>query len=300
MRPPFISFLTFNRLGLTARNLRALLDNNEEFELHIIDSNSSDGTWEYIQSVNDPRIKAKLRMPNNYGPIYAVNLNLTKREKDQYFITVDSDVNVKTKGWIKHFMDVFDAFGDVGLLGVPRGNPYPNYLPEVIPCRQNNISYLKLKNANILTPMDFVPGSLQCLRPELIDVMGYWNEECYYGDAELSARITHYTGYNAGFIETVEIDQLQSIPCEECTGKNYCRFLGRLGYNCFVEHAVRYKNELFAGAFRWKFIEFFEELKSGKRTAYCASIHDPQSIKSHVYNLEWAQENFNYYLANSN
>lgn len=299
MSAPFISYLTFNRLGLTARNLQALLKNHEDFEMHIVDSNSTDGTWEYLQTINDPRIKSKTRMPHNYGPIYGVNFNLAKRKPDQFFITVDSDVLIKTKGWIKCFMDVFNTYDDVGLLGVPKGGPYPRYIPEVIPMTKNNVSYLKLKNANINVPLDFVPGCVQCLRPELIDVIGYWNEECYYGDAEISARITHYTKFSAGLIETIEIDQQQRFPCTECSLSSGCNLL-KAGKNCFDEHVMRYKNSIFAHTFRWKFIKYFEELKNGNRTVYSASIHDPESIRKHVYNLAWAQENFNFYLVHTN
>jgi hypothetical protein len=52
--------------------------------------------------------------------------------------------------------------------------------------------------------------------------------------------------------------------------------------------------------FKWKYLKFFEELAEGKRTAYCASIYDPDSMANHVYNREWAAENMNYYLEDSN
>lgn len=51
MVPPFISYVTFNRLGLTVKNLSSILDSTDDFELHIIDNNSTDGTWKYIQKL---------------------------------------------------------------------------------------------------------------------------------------------------------------------------------------------------------------------------------------------------------
>ena len=59
MVPPFISYITFNRLGLTVGNLSAILSGAEDFEMYIIDCNSKDDTWDYIMSLEDSRIKAK-------------------------------------------------------------------------------------------------------------------------------------------------------------------------------------------------------------------------------------------------
>ena len=61
MTPPLISYSTFHRMGLTVRNLNSLLRTTDDFELHIIDNNSQDDTWEYIQSLNDSRIKSRTR-----------------------------------------------------------------------------------------------------------------------------------------------------------------------------------------------------------------------------------------------
>jgi hypothetical protein len=74
-------------------------------------------------------------------------------------MVIDSDTFIKTKNWISRFMEVFNAFPEVGLLGVMRDNPYPRYLPPVTPRISGDISYLELKNADISAQMDFVPGS---------------------------------------------------------------------------------------------------------------------------------------------
>ncbi len=299
MIPPLVSYITFNRMGLTVRNLTALLKTNDDFELYIVDSNSKDDTWDFIQSLDDSRIKSKVRFKANAGPIYAVNYNLAKRKPGQYFIALDSDVYILDSGWISKFMKVFDTFPEVGLLGLPRAQPYPNYMPPVITMEKNGVTYLQLKNGIVDVPLDFVPGHLQCLRPELIDLIGYWSEECYYGDAELSVRVNNYTPYKAGFVLDIPIDQTQQLSCEACEGQKWCK-LDRSSTTCFDIRASRYKNVPFANKFHWKYAEFFNELKAGKRTVYCASIHNTESIRTHVYNMAWAQENFNFYVVNTN
>ncbi len=297
--PPYINFIVFNRLGLSIKNLTNLLDSDEDFELNIIDCNSKDNSWDYVQSLTDSRIKSKIHFDKNLGPIYAVNFALSRRKPNQFFITIDSDTFIKTKNWIARFMEIFDAFPQVGLLGVMRDNPYPRYLPQITPMVKGSASYLELKNADINTQMDFIPGQLQCLSPKLIDKIGYWSEENGFGDAELSPRIVHYTDFKVGFVTTIEIDMTQKVKCGECMAKNFC-MLNRSINDCFSFSKKYNKNESFVEKNTWKFKQTFEELNAGTRTAYCASVHDPESIKNHVYNSEWANENFYHYLINSN
>lgn len=305
MVPPFLSYITFNRLGLTARSLKSILDTPEDFEMHIIDSNSKDDTWEYIQSLNDSRIKSKTRLTTNSGPVFALNLNLSKRREDQYFFSVDSDVVIKTKDWITRFMEVFKTFPDVGLLGVQRTAPYFPVYPQVIPKTQGKVTYLELKNGYVDVLLDFIHGCCMGMRPELIKEIGYWSEETCYGDAELSPRVVNYTNFKAGFmsdqnmIPLIVIDMAQNITCAECIAKGYCK-QDKVSNTCFNIHMGSYKNAPFATQFKWKYLEFFKELEEGKRSVYCASIQDADSIATHEYNKEWAMENMNYYKDNSN
>jgi dTDP-4-amino-4,6-dideoxygalactose transaminase len=297
--PPYISFIAFNRLGLTIRNLDKLLDSDEDFELHIIDSHSKDNSWDYILRLTDPRIKSKIRFDRNYGPIYALNYALSRRKPDQYFITVDSDTYIKTKNWIARFMEVFDAFPDVGLLGLMRDNPYPRFLPPIIPRVKGEAAYLELKNADIDAIMDFIPGQLQCLSPRLLKEIGYWSEENGFGDAELSPRIVHHTLFKVGFITTIEIDMTQRLGCNECRGRDICT-LSRSVDDCFSLGKRFNKNESFVEKNTWKFRQTFEDLREGRRTAYCASVHDPESRRTHVYHADWAAENMDFYIRNAN
>jgi hypothetical protein len=299
MTPAFISFVTFNRMGLTVRNLNSLLKTTDDFELNIIDSNSKDDTWDFIQSLSDSRIKSITRLPENKGPIYALNCNLAKRKPDQYFITLDSDVHLNTPDWISRFMKVFDKFPDVGLLGLRLANPFLRNITPVTPIEKDGVSYQQLKNGFIGVPFDFIPGHCQCLRPELIDRIGYWSEECGAGDAELSIRVKRYTPYKAGFVTDIKIDMNQSIPCYNCKGRKWCK-LDKSKGTCFDIHTAKHKNNDFVLKNFWKYLLFFKEIEEGKRSAYCASILDPESIKNHKYNNKWAQENFNFYAKNSN
>ena len=91
----------------------------------------------------------------------------------------------------------------------------------------------------------------------------------------------------------------QSITCSECKVKGYCK-LDKDSNTCFNIHSSSNKNTPFSTKFKWKYLDFFDELEDGKRTPYCASIYDLNSIATHEYNSEWAMENMNYYIENSN
>lgn len=299
MTPPLISYSTFHRMGLTVRNLNSLLKTTDDFELHIIDNNSQDDTWEYIQSLEDSRVRSRIRFPINSGPIYPINYSMSLRRPDQYFIVLESDVYLYAPDWISRFMRIFKEFPEVGLIGVPRTYSNPDFDPEVIPREKNGVSYLELKNSEVGTISNFVPGHCQCLRPELIDLIGYWCEETGYGDAELSIRVSKYTPFKAGLTTDIPIDMSQTIPCHACEGMKWCK-LDRSSTTCFSILNSKHKNLSFAETYRWKYFEYFNELSQGKRTAYCASIHDPASYKNHLYHMDWALENFNFYITNSN
>ena len=290
--PPLVSFVTWNRLGLTVRNLSALLKTTDDFELQITDSNSTDDTWDYIQSLNDRRIKAITRLSINRGPIYAVNYNLSKRKKDQYFIALDSDVNIHTNGWTGKFFEVFDAFPDAGLLGTVSREYYERYRHPLIKHEKGHVYYLEITKG-------FIEGCMQCFRPGLLDILGYWCEECCMGDVEICNRICKHTCYKAGYLPLVEIDLLQRVKCDNCNETQFCRLYGKQK-TCFDLRDEKYKNPQFRKLYGWKHNKCAGDMENGIRSAYRASVHNRESMKQHDYNRHLADENFKFYEKNAN
>lgn len=299
MVPPLLSYVTFNRLGLTVKNLSSILDTTDDFEMHIIDNNSTDNTWKYIQSLNDSRIKSRTHIDINSGQIYALNLNLLKRRPEQYFITLDNDVYIETTDWITRFMKVFETFPEVGLLGVQKGQPYPEQLPPVVPKVKDGIFYLELDNTYPNVEKNYIPGCCMCLRPELIKKTGYWCEENCFGDIELSNRVNNYTPFKAGFVTNISIKMPQAIECSSCQYKDQCT-LNKYSETCFTNYQRLYKNEEFKKVFKWKFDETLKDLESGARPVYCASANDGDSMSNHLFNMDWALENFKFFIKNAN
>lgn len=294
MLPPLISYVTFNRLGLTIRNMTAILNTNDDFEMHIIDNNSTDNTWKYIRSLNDSRIKTKTRIAVNTGLINALNINIARRRPDQYFITLDNDVYIQSKNWISDFMKVFNEFPEVGLLGVWNDETTPSTISK----SRNGASYLELisslSNAN-----NYVPGSCMFIRPELMDRLGYFCEENCFGDMEVCYRVNNFTPFKCGLLTNVNITTPQAITCDECLYKSQCT-LNKYSDSCFTKYQNLDKNDEFKNKFKWKFDETINDLKSGARPVYCASSNDPSSMTDHIYNLEWSLENMKYFTQNAN
>lgn len=291
-RPPLVSYVTWNRLGLTARNLAALLDTPDDFELHITDSNSCDNTWEYIESLNDPRIRCKTRLPLNRGPIYAINFNLSKRSEGQYFIAMDSDVNIHTDNWIGIFIEAFEEFPEVGLLGAASREYYDRYRQPYIRHDNGSSCYHEITRG-------FVEGCMQCFRPELLDILGYWCEECCMGDVEICHRICKYTQYKAGYLPAIEIDQIQQVSCGECSAKNICKLYVN-DNSCFKLRNERYRNPQFRELYGWKYQNCIKGLESGIKPVRCASVHDVPLQARILYNRQLTEENFKYYETYSN
>lgn len=292
MIPPLVSFVAWNRMGLTARNLTALLNKKDDFELHIIDNNSVDDTWEYISGLKDGRIASRTRFAANQGPVHAGNFNLSKRRKGQYFITVDNDVNIHTEGWVSKFMEAFGAFPELGLLGAVSNEYYSRYRLPLLKRQFPDTFFLQVYKG-------FIEGCCQCFRPELLEALGYWSEENCLGDMEICHRINRHTYYKMGYLPGIEIDQLQHVDCGSCPGKHQCS-LDKEKKSCFDLHRERYSNPRFRNTYGWKYEKCVREMENGSRTAFCASVHDPDSLKGHRYDIRMAEENFRFYREHAN
>jgi glycosyltransferase involved in cell wall biosynthesis len=295
MTPPLICYIAFNRLELTVKNLSSLLSGTEDFDLHITDNNSKDDSWEYIQSLDDSRIKSKERLEINQGLVYALNMNLSKRMPDQYFFATGSGALIETGNWIQRFMNIFDAFPETGLLGAIVRN---EYLPPVNLKTNGFQSYLELTDNKADIVKNRIPGCLMALKPELIREIGFFCEESCYGDIELTYRVCNHTQFKAGFVPDVSVIRPQAAACTQCAYVQSCK-LDKAALTCSVLFDKYNKNEEFLRAFEWKFEETARDLSSGTRPVYCTSLFE-QSYKDHVYNMDWSLENFLYFLKYAN
>jgi len=121
-------------MGMNVKNLNLLLKTTDDFELHIIDNNSADDSWEFIQQLDDPRIKEKKRFDFNYGGAYAFNYVLSQRKSGQAFTNVEADVSIHTPNWVSNCTRIIDTYPEVGAVG----NVRPTFFKE------RNIDYTEI------------------------------------------------------------------------------------------------------------------------------------------------------------
>lgn len=298
MIPPLISFVCYNRLGLTSQNLKALLATTDDFELYIVDNGSTDGTWDYLQSVNDPRIKEKKRFDVNRWLIYGINYVISHRKPGQYFICMDNDVYMHTPDFATKFITLLEAFPDLGMVGAI----YNNWLEEGLR-KKAIISYKEFKKDDLSYTSIYpvVNGCCLCFKPEVLDTVGYFCEETFGADGEMCNRINIKTKWHIGIVpyDYIKITQPQALYCRDCLCKDSCNMSVPIGTlpGCLSLYSANRDKFVEFNKIRIKKLDaYYADLVNNRRTVYCASVHDPESLKNYYYNKEWAEENFDYFI----
>lgn len=117
-------FINYNRLAYTKLALPALLaDPAEEFSLTIWDNGSTDGTREYLSSVEDPRIVRKVFSRENVRLHGAVNDLVSKSKADLMGIVFDDDL--VTLGWTRPLAQAHADVPEFGMIGCWHFSPEP-------------------------------------------------------------------------------------------------------------------------------------------------------------------------------
>lgn len=109
-----IIVLTFNGLKLNKKCINSILKNTErDFEVIVIDNASSDGTVDYLKSLDDPRVNV-IYNKNNIG--FAKGNNQGSREAmGEVIVFLNNDTEV-TKNWLRPLWDALDS-KNVGIAG---------------------------------------------------------------------------------------------------------------------------------------------------------------------------------------
>ncbi len=227
-RPPLITFLTYERLGNTVASLPSLLDTKDDFELYIMDNNSKDDTWGYLQSVKDPRIKVKEKFDQNMGVGHALNWALSHRLKDQDFINFEYDFKIINKNFIQDFHDIHKEFPD--LLAFSATAPTQMERIKKTIAEQPN-RFCERNGKRIY--YDTIMGFCSYFPYETWNQLMYYDEINCLLDMELQARIevmggiagkNGNLGFSTGYAMDITADHtLDSAHCNECpVHKNIC------------------------------------------------------------------------------
>ena len=109
-------FIAYNRLPYVKLTLPTLLDDpTEEFSLTIWDNGSTDGTREYLSSVDDPRIVRKV-FPNGNAYLHGAVNDLVSRSSADLIGMVFDDILV-TPGWTRTLAKAHADVPEFGMIG---------------------------------------------------------------------------------------------------------------------------------------------------------------------------------------
>ena len=184
-RPPLLTFLTYNRLGNTAISLPSLLRTDSDFELHIMDNNSKDDTWDFLQATKDPRIKSRTQFNQNMGVAHPLNYALVNRKEDQDFINFEYDFRIHNKDFVQDFWDVLSEFPEMGAISA---TTFPNQLQlidsEIIKTPEKFIN----RNGKRIY-LDTIMGFCSFFPYETMNILKYYDEINCLLDMEIQVRI---------------------------------------------------------------------------------------------------------------
>lgn len=109
-------YITYNRLPYAKLSLPALLaDPTEEFSLTIWDNGSTDGTREFLASVEDPRIAQKVYSDGNVRLHGAMNEVIAQSSAELLAVVLD-DILV-TPGWTRPLACAHADVPEFGMIG---------------------------------------------------------------------------------------------------------------------------------------------------------------------------------------
>lgn len=178
---------TYNRLSLLKKAIESVLTQTyTNFEIVVIDDGSSDGTREYLLSLNDPRIKSIL-LYTNRGPNAARNAGIRKAEGRYIAFLDDDDEWLSDK--LEKQVNIF-KHNNIGIV----------YSAAIISLKNENIEYettpeAKGKLFNELLLSNVIGStSTVILRSELLSKHGMFNEKMpSMEDYELWLRLSKHT-----------------------------------------------------------------------------------------------------------
>jgi len=234
-----VIIITWNAKHFLTKCLKSVYEKNRgfQFELILIDNNSSDGSVEYVQS-NFPQVKLILNK-NNRGVGPARNQGL-KIATGKYILILDVDTELITENTFEKTYEFMESNPGTGILGAKLLFPDNSLqytckrFPSVWVKLFNRFEKLeKIRNSQIMREhymfdidhnetqkVDYVIGAFQLLRKDMVDKIGCYDEEIFYGPEDidfcLRARIA---GYDTVYFPEVELYHF----CQRITKKLFTK-----------------------------------------------------------------------------
>ena len=171
--------LTYNNLRLNQYCVNSVLDHTAypNFELIILDNQSTDGTVEYLRELDakkDPRVRVILN-PENNG--FAGGNNKAIKQADGKYIVLLNNDTVVTRGWLTSLVKHMEADPECGMVGAVT-NSIGN--EQMIAVQYHNLreladfaySYTRKHMGEVYRGVDRIPLFCTMIRKEMMDQYG--------------------------------------------------------------------------------------------------------------------------------
>jgi len=189
-----ILILTWNKLQFTKRCLK-FLENNTTYrnlEVIIVDNGSKDGTKEFLEKYNGLKGKDFKYILNRSNLGYAAGVNQGVKEcKGDYILLLNNDVYV-LKNWLQSMVRIAENDEKVSIVGAKLIYPKTKRIQHAGIVFIRKIEPLHIyKNCSLIDPkvndkryVDAVTGACMLIKKELIDEIGFFDENYKYGGFE--------------------------------------------------------------------------------------------------------------------
>ena len=193
---------TFNRLASLKRCLDSILaETRTPVIVHVADAGSTDGTVDYLSSLDDPRVRPvlagrKLGQARAYNDVFAIT--------DTPYVAWLSDDNQVVDGGLDAAVAVLDRERSVGMVALKTRDVQGPFLGSVY---LGGVSEIGVLNVN--------QGMLR--RQVLAEVGGFSETFGFYGiDPDLTAKVL-YSGHDIVYTRQVALHHYRDWPLQEGT-----------------------------------------------------------------------------------
>lgn len=220
-----VIIITWNALHFLEKCLNSLYEKNSnfDFELIIIDNDSSDGSIEYIEANFPHAILIKNKFNKGVGPARNQGLEIAK---GKYVLILDVDTEFLTGSGLQKLYDFMEGNPSYGITGAKL--LFPNNeiqhscrrFPSVTVKLFNRFEkigmirdskslqehYMMEKDHDKTQRVDYVIGAFQFIRKDLIDKIGYYDEYIFYGPEDIDFCLrAKKAGYDTAYFPHVEL-----------------------------------------------------------------------------------------------
>lgn len=207
------------RSKFTHETIHSLLK-TVDFSKHtliVVDNNSCKITKDFYswlrQHVRDNGLSILVDdLNDNYGTAYAVNVAMTSRGKDEFFIKLDNDVVFHKNGWVDEMEQAMIRMPKIGVLGLKRKDVCESTyaLNPDQRSRLLEVPHSVGERWYVVEQCKHVMGTCTMLSPALIKEVGFFYQmDGLYGfdDSLMCVRATK-SGFINCFMHGIEIDHI--------------------------------------------------------------------------------------------